>query len=142
MQSKKYLSQNKKTLRNKINKYIFKKKDICCEDDIDRNLAIQDIFTLYSKIAGFMYEKDEYLSYIDNDIVKFINYKINLNKENDKEGISLWKEISSKITLYKTPNKKKIIELLNTVPLYYLLSFLGFAYYRYKRNIDIIEYKK
>ena len=43
-QSKKHFKQNKKTLKNKINKYICKKKDICCEDDIDRKLAIQNIF--------------------------------------------------------------------------------------------------
>lgn len=35
--------------------------------------------------------------------------------------------------------KKKIIDLLNEVPLYYLLSFLGYAYYRYKRNKDILD---
>ena len=28
----------KKTLKNKIHKYISKKQDICCENDIDRNL--------------------------------------------------------------------------------------------------------
>jgi hypothetical protein len=80
MRSKKHFNRNNKTLRNKINKYIFK-NDICCEDDIDRKIAIQDIFTLYSEIADFMYEKDEYLSYIDNDLVKFIGYKIDLEKK-------------------------------------------------------------
>jgi hypothetical protein len=133
MRSKKHFNRNNKTLRNKINKYIFK-NDICCEDDIDRKLAIQDIFTLYSEIADFMYEKDEYLSYIDNDLVKFIGYKIDLEKKNDNEGIRLWNKINSKITLNKISNKEKIIELLNQVPLYYLLSFLGYAYYKYKRN--------
>jgi len=32
----------------------------------------------------------------------------------------------------KKPNKEKIIEFLNEVPLYYLLYFLGYAYYKYK----------
>lgn len=68
MRSKKNFTRNNKTLKNKINKYIFK-NDLGCEDDIDRKLAIQDIFTLYSEIADFMYEKDEYLSYIDNDLL-------------------------------------------------------------------------
>ena len=139
MRSKKQFTRTNKTLRNKINKYVCKKKDICCEDDIDRKLAIQDIFTLYSEIADFMYEKDEYLSYIDNDLVKFIGYKIDLEKTNDNEGIRLWNKISNKITLNKTPNKEKIIELLNSVPLYYLLSFLGAAYYKYKRNKEIFK---
>jgi hypothetical protein len=81
-----------------------------------------------------MYEKDEYLSYIDNDLVKFIGYKIDLEKKNDNEGIRLWNKISSKISVNKNPNKEKITEFLNEVPLYYLLSFLGYAYYKYKRN--------
>jgi len=138
MRSKKHFSKNNKTLKNKINKYIFK-NDICCEDDIDRKKAIQDIFTLYSEIASFMYEKDEYLSYISNDLLVLIGYKINLETKNDNEGISLWNKIKSKITLNKDPNKEKIIELLNEVPLYYLLSFLGYAYYRYKINKDILD---
>ena len=138
MQSKKHLKKNNKTLKNKINKYICK-NDICCEDDIDRKLAIQDIFTLYSEIASFMYEKDEYLSYISNDLLVLIGYKINLETKNDNEGIRLWNKIKSKITLHKNPNKEKIIELLNEVPLYYLLSFLGYAYYKYKINKDILD---
>ena len=138
MPSKKHFTRNNKTLKNKINKYIFK-NDLGCEDDIDRKLAIQDIFTLYSEIADFMYEKDEYLSYIDNDLVKFIGYKIDLEKKNDSEGIRLWNRIISKVTLNKNPNKEKITEFLNEVPLYYLLSFLGYAYYKYKRNKDILD---
>ena len=108
MRSKKHFRKNNKTLKNKINKYIFK-NDICCEDDIDRKIAIQDIFTLYSEIAGFMYEKDEYLSYISNDLLGLIGYKINMETKNDNEGISLWNKIKSKITLNKTSNKEKII---------------------------------
>jgi len=138
MRIKKHFTRNNKTLKNKINKYICK-NDLGCEDDIDRKLAIQDIFTLYSEIAEFMYEKDEYLSYIDNDLVKFIGYKIDLETKNDNEGIRLWNKIISKITLNKNPNKEKITEFLNEVPLYYLLSFLGYAYYKYKRNKDILD---
>jgi len=138
MRSKKHFNRNNKTLKNKINKYIFK-NDICCEDDIDRKLAIQYIFSLYSEIANFMFEKDEYLSYIDNDLVKFIGYKVNLEKKNDNEGIRLWNKIISEINLNKIPNKEKIIKFLNEVPLYYLLSFLGYAYYKYKINKDILD---
>jgi len=131
---------NKQTLKNRIHKYICKKKDICCEeDDIDRKLAIQDIFTLYREISELMYEKDEYLSYINNDLIKFIGYKIDLEKKNDIEGIRLWDELDGKMFLHKKLDETKIIELLHEVPLYYLLSFLGYAYYRYKRNKDIID---
>jgi hypothetical protein len=145
MRSKNHFRRNKKTLKNKINRYICKKKDICCEDDIDRKLAIQDIFALYHEIAEFMYEKDEYLSYINNDLTKFIGYKIHLEKKNDNEGVRLWKEIDGKMFVNKKLGETKIIELLNEVPIYYLLSFLGYAYYKYKRNKDTmtaIEDKK
>jgi len=138
MRSKKHFSKNNKTIKNKINKYIFK-NDICCQDNIDKKIAIQDIFTLYIVIASFMYEKDEYLSYISNDLLVLIGYKIDLDTKNDTEGIRLWNKINSKITLNKKPNKEKIIELLNEVPLYYLLSFLGYAYYKYKINKDILD---
>jgi hypothetical protein len=138
MRSKKHFRKNNKTLKNKINKYIFK-NDICCEDDVDRKIIIQDIFTLYSEIASFMYEKDEYLSYIGNDLLKLIGYKIDLETKNDNEGVRLWNKIKSKITLNKTSNKEKMIEVLNEVPLYYLLSFLGYAYYKYKINKDIFD---
>jgi hypothetical protein len=138
MRSKKHFRQNNKTLKNKINKYIFK-NDILCEDDIDRKVAIQDIFALYSEIASFIYEKDEYLSYISNDLLVLIGYKIDLENKNDIEGIRLWNKIKSKITLNKNPNKEQIIEFLNEVPLYYLLSFLGYAYYKYKINKNILD---
>ena len=138
MRSKKHFRKNNKTLKNKINKYIFK-NDICCEDDVDRKIIIQDIFALYSEIASFMYEKDEYLSYIGNDLLKLIGYKIDLETKNDNEGVRLWNKINSKITLNKTSNKEKMIEVLNEVPLYYLLSFLGYAYYKYKINKDIFD---
>jgi hypothetical protein len=138
MRSKKHFRKNNKTLKNKINKYI-SKNDICCEDDVDRKIIIQDIFALYSEIASFMYEKDEYLSHIGNDLLKLIGYKIDLETKNDNEGVRLWNKIKSKITLNKTSNKEKMIEVLNEVPLYYLLSFLGYAYYKYKINKDIFD---
>ena len=138
MRSNKHFRKNNKTLKNKINKYIFK-NDICCEDDVDRKIIIQDIFALYSEIASFMYEKDEYLSHIGNDLLKLIGYKIDLETKNDNEGVRLWNKIKSKITLNKTSNKEKMIEVLNEVPLYYLLSFLGYAYYKYKINKDIFD---
>lgn len=141
MPSKKNLrgKGNKKTLKNKINRYICKKKDICCEDDIDRNLAIQDIFILYREIAEFMQEKEEYLSYINNDLVKFIGYRIDLEKNNDNKGVRLWDKIDRKMYVNKKLDEAKIIEFLHEVPLYYLLAFLGTAYYKYKINKDILD---
>ena len=146
MSSKKFLKTNKKTLKNKINKYIFKKKDICCENEIDRKLAIQDIFKLYEENSSYI---DEYgfLSDINNDIVKFIGYKSDLDTKYNMEGLKLWELISAKTEIYVNNklDSKQLIDFLNQDPLYYLLSFLGYSYYRYKRDKDskdIIRDKK
>ena len=132
--SGKKIRKRNKTLKNNINKYICKKSDICCEEDIDRKRAIEEIFKLYSDIAEMMDEKDDYLSYINNDIIGFIGYKIDLEKMNDVEGIKLWNKIDRKMLTNKKLNKTKITKLLYEVPLYYLLSFLGYAYYKHKEN--------
>jgi hypothetical protein len=139
MGSKKNNKHKKKSLKKLINKYILKKRDICCEDDIDRKLVIDDIFALYIEIADFMFEKDEYLSYINNDLVIFIGYKIDLEKNNDIRGVKLWNLINNKMYNNNKIDQTQIIELLNQVPLYYLLSFLGSAYYKYKRNKDVLD---
>ena len=118
------------TLKNKINNYIFKKQDICCEDDIDRKNVIQKIIEKYKKIAEHFLEPDEYLDYINNDLVKFIGYKVDLKKNNDIEGIKLWNEIDKRMYKDKSLNEEKIEHLLNNVPLYYLLAFLGYASYK------------
>jgi hypothetical protein len=137
--SRKKRYNNKKTLKNRITSYVCKKKDVCCEEDIDRKIAIEQIFSLYGEIAEMFYEKDEYLSYINNDIGKFIGYKIHLQEKNDIEGIKLFNKIDNKTYKNKKLDKERITLLLNSVPLYYLLSFLGFAYYRYKTNKDAID---
>jgi hypothetical protein len=77
-----------------------------------------------------MNEPDEYLNYINNDIVKFIGYLVDLKKNKDSEGIKLWNEIDKKMYQNKNVNEKKIENLLQDVPLYFLLSFLGYASYK------------
>jgi hypothetical protein len=133
---KKIRQGNKKTLKNKINNYICKKKDICCEEFISRKKAIEDIFELYHKITEFYLEKDEYLSYLSNDLNLFIGIKSNLKLLKDFEGVRLGDEMEKKMMLNKQINETKITKLLNEVPLYYLLSFLGYAYYQHKRILS------
>jgi hypothetical protein len=133
MSSKK---KNRKTLKNQITKYVCKKQDICCEENIDRTIAINQIFDLYTEIAEFFFEKDEYLSYLSNDIVGFIGYKIDLKKNKDYEGVKLWNLINQKTYKNTTIDKEEITKLLNEAPLYILLSFLGYAYYKYKSSKD------
>jgi hypothetical protein len=128
-------SKRNKTLKNKIHKYISKKQDICCENDIDRKLVIQQIIEKYKKICKNMDEPDEYLNYINNDLVKFIGYKVDLNKNKDVDGLKIWNEMNKRMYENKMVNEQKIEHLLQDVPLYFLLSFLGYA--AYKENLSI-----
>lgn len=124
------LYMSKKTLKNKIHKYISKKQDICCENDIDRNFAIKQIIKKYKIICKNINEPSEYLNYINNDFVKFIGYHNDMKKNKDNEGVKLWNELDKKMYKNKVVNEKRIELLLLDVPLYFLLSFLGYASYK------------
>jgi len=119
-----------KTLKNRIHKYIFKKKDICCEKDIDREIVINKIFEKYKKIAENFYEGELYLDYINNDLLTFIGYFIELKK--NSEGSKLWIDLDKRMYKDNNPSTKILDEqniksLLHELPLYYVLSFLGYA---------------
>ena len=127
------VKRTSKTLKKRIHKYICKTKDICCEEDIDRNTAIEQVFTLYNAIAsetGDYADKDEYLNFIDNDLTKLLGYTITMEKNNDKEGIKLSNEIDTVMYKTKKVDTIKIREVLHNVPLYYLLSLIGWGHYR------------
>ena len=130
-------NNKKKTLKNKIHNYISKKQDICCENDIDRKIIIEQIIEKYKIICKNMNEPDEYLNYVNNDIVKFIGYKFDLKKNKDKEGLKLWNEIDKRMYENKNVNEKKVENLLQDVPLYFLLSFLGYASYKEGMSLPI-----
>ena len=122
-----------KTLKKKIHRYLCKKRDVCCEKDVDRKIVIAQIMEKYKVIAARSFEPEQYLDYIDNDLVVLIGYRIELEKNNDMEGVNLWDEISNRISDSNNELKKQKIEaLLLSVPLYYLLTFLGYATYREK----------
>jgi len=131
------MTRKNKTIKNKIHKYISKKKDICCEDDVDRKLVIQQIVEKYKVICKNMDEPDEYLNYINNDLVKFIGYKVDLLKNKDTEGVKLWNEMDKRMYEHKMVNEHKIEKLLQDVPLYFLLSFLGYASYKEYLSVPI-----
>ena len=77
-------------------------------------------------------EQDEDLNWLINDLLIFIGFMFDLKVDKDEEGIKLSKEIEKKITKNKKADKEKIIVLLNTIPLYYLLAFSGQSFYKYK----------
>ena len=112
-----------------------KKSDICCEEDLERPAVIKKIFKNYEKVADLFDEKDDYLSYIANDIPKFIGYKIDLQKVRDNKGVRLHNMLYKSTLKNKKANKDKIIDLLNKVPLYFLL-LLGYSYCKLPDNYE------
>jgi hypothetical protein len=130
MKSKKVKTPRTKTLKGRIHRYISKKQDICCEENVDRKHVIQQIVEKYKTISKQMNEPDEYLSYIDNDLVMFIGYFVHLKKNNDVEGMHLWTELDKRTYKDQKLDISKIEQLLHEVPLYYLLALLGYATYR------------
>lgn len=113
--------------------YLLKKGDVCCEKDMDRKLIIQDILAIYEEIADFMFEKELYLDYVQNDLLVFIGYRMELEKGN-REGARIWDGLARMTLTNKNPDKQKIVKILHNVPLYYLLAFLGYATYKNRRN--------
>ena len=67
---------------------------------------------------------------MNNDLVKMIGYKNDLLKNKDKEGVQLWNSLDKRMYANKKLQESKIADLLQEVPLYFLLSFLGYASYR------------
>lgn len=124
-------TRKNRTLRKKINEYILKKSDICCEEDLERNVVIDKIYKNYEKVAEMWGEKDDYLSYIVNDIPKFIGYKIDLEKVKDKQGVRLWNTLYNSTVKNKVAKKDLITKTLNELPLYYLLAILGYSYCKF-----------
>jgi hypothetical protein len=119
--------KNNNTLKNKLTTYFCetKEKDICCESEYNRPMIVEEIISMYKK-------KDyKYLESIENDIIFFVGFRIDLEKAKNKEGLKMWDYIAA-----KTKNKKLseviIKTLLMELPLYYLLAFLGNTYLKFK----------
>jgi len=128
---KKFLSK-RKTLRKNIHTYISKKKDICCEEDVDRDIVIDSLFKLYSN------SKDDALETLHNDFCKFIGYKNNLKSARDQQGLDLWNQIDKSGYKDNKINEEEVKKALHEVPLYFLLSFLGYGYYKFKEDLNPI----
>ena len=59
-----------------------------------------------------------------------IGYKIDLEKAHDNEGLQAWKRLNKRMYVNHKLNETKMIELLKEMPLYFLMSFLGYASYK------------
>jgi len=120
-------NKNNKNIQKEISSYILNKGDICCEEDFKRHKIIDQIFILYQTNNG-----KTYLDSLNNDIMLFIGYFIDLQKSGDEKGMVLWNYLDEQMPLTKNKKKdeKNIKKLLKSLPLFYLLSFLGSAHYK------------
>lgn len=120
----------RRTLKSKIQQYV-SRKDICCEKDIDRPRIIQQIIQKYKTLHknGEPYG-GSYIDYLNNDLLIFIGYKIDLVNSKDQEGVQLWNELDKRMYANKKLSEPMVVRLLNEVPLFFLLSFLGYATYK------------
>ena len=126
---KKFKLSNRKTLKKNIHQYISKKKDICCEEDVDRDVIIESLFELYT-------HDDEPLKTLHHDFCKFIGYQNNLKAARDRQGLALWDQIDKAGYKDKNIDEEEVKKSLHEVPLYFLLSFLGYGYYKFKGELQ------
>ena len=119
----------RKTLKKNIHQYISKKKDICCEEEVDREVIIKSLFELYS-------HDDDSVETLHQDFCKFIGYKNALKTARDKQGLDLWNQIDQVGYKDNQLNEEEIKNALHEVPLYFLLSFLGYGYYKFKDELQ------
>lgn len=119
----KMFNPKKKTLKSKINKYIYKYGDINTPYGLDKNKVIDDLIEMYKN----GYTNDEYLDWLGNNLLFFIGYRIDLKENNNKEGLKIWDELAKRTKKDTTEDEYR--KLLDELPLYYLLTFLGYSYY-------------
>jgi hypothetical protein len=118
------MSRKISTLSKRFTRYISRKKDRCCDKDIDRKIVIEQIFSLYSEM-----DKDP-LGYLNSDLLKLMGYTSDLARANDNEGLELFLKINRKMWKKDNLDRGRIRALLHEIPLYYLLSLLGYAHYK------------
>lgn len=119
-------------ISSKIREY-FSTRELACEDDVSRNEVINQTIEIYKRIYQKMDEPEEYLNSMNNDLVKLIGYRIDLENKKDHYGLNLWDELDQRMYLENVVSEKKIIEVLEEVPMFFLMSFLGYACYKEKQ---------
>lgn len=113
-----------------MHRYFSRRQDICCEENINRQVVIQHLFELYVGISG---NENKAMDEMHEDFLKFVGYKANDKK--NYQGMRLHKQMNNETRKKGELDREAFIEALKEVPLYYLLSFLGYAYYRNKQDV-------
>ena len=109
------------TFTKRMTDYIFLKRDICCDEDYNKDKIIDYLINNYKQIYP-----NDYLDWISNDLCKYIGYKNTLIDKKDKKGLRLWNEMDK---LSANISEDKLRQNLREFPLYFLLSFLGTSVY-------------
>ena len=114
-------------ISNRFHGYISRKGDIGMSQDIQRDVLIQNVIKTYEKKWGF----EEYKGWLQNDILMLIGVRVDLERNNDNEGLELWNDMNE-ILGGKEASLNKITFILEKLPMYALLSLFGY-------NIDCLE---
>lgn len=115
----------KKTLRKHIQAYLYK-KDVCCETKESVDTSIQYIFDFYDR------EGKTDVDQMNKDFLDFIADEKEA-KRNSKAR-TLRNEVRKETTQGKALTEENIKAALHEVPFYFLMAFLGNAYYKYGRG--------
>lgn len=108
-------------LSNRFHGYISRKGDIGMSQDIKRDRLIQNIIQIYKVKWG----NDNYEGWLQNDTLILIGYSIDLERNNDQEGLELWNDMNE-ILGGKETSLSKITFILDKLPTYALLSLVGY----------------
>jgi len=130
--TRKVLKGGNEILKNRLQRRMCE-KDICCEEDINRDVIIEMIIDNYKKICRNYQYENEYLNFINNDLLVFIGYKVNL--KTDPSGEKLWNDLNKEMG-DKQIDLIKVKRVLKDLPLSFLLAFLGLSTYKVKLNIS------
>jgi len=115
-----------------LNHYICKNNTAYTDEPHDKPAIINEILHLYKKYTDeVLGEKDDqYLNWINNDLLNLVGFKIDLMQRKNKEGLNLWNELDEKMTSDGKPTLEKVQFVLDELPLHLLFSFLGYAHYK------------
>ena len=107
----------KKCQTHSMTDYVCLKRDLCCDEDYNKDKIIDYFINNYKRIYP-----DDYLGWISNDLCKYIGYKNALINKKDNKGVRLWNEMEKPSA---NISEDKLRQNLREFPLYFLLSFLG-----------------
>lgn len=126
-----------KKIKYRVNDFIHK-HDICCENDqyalISRRIVIDQLFRLYHEMAEHRKDTDTVmLMYLSREILWLMGGLKDMKTEEDRQ---MYLSIHRKMYRKRIPDKEGIVTVLHEIPLYYLMTLLGYAHYLHKQVLS------